>query len=85
MTPLLTVNEAAAYAKCHRETILRMIRRGQIAALKVGTTYRISVEELTPTRREQPPVEKPEAPRLSRYVQRELLRRQPSVMPSGIR
>ncbi len=77
MTPLLTVDEAATYAKCHRETILRMIRRGDIAALKVGTTYRISADEFTPTRREKPPVPVSSVP-LSLYAQVQLRRRHSS-------
>jgi len=85
VTPLLTVDEAATYANCHRETILRMIRRGDLAALKVGTTYRISADEFTPTRREKPPVAKPEALRLSRFARPEWRHPQSSDSPSGTR
>lgn len=84
MTPLLTVDEAAAYANCHRVTILRAIRRGEIAALKIGNTYRISADEFTPTRREQPVVSLSNAP-LSLYAQAKLLRRLPSDSASETR
>ena len=84
LIPLLTVDEAAAYAKCHRETILRMIRRGDLAALKVGTTYRISANDFKPTRREKPVVQTEELG-LKRFASREWRNRQASAIPYGIR
>ena len=68
---LLTVDEAAAQIRVNPETIRRMIRRGDLAALKVGNVYRVDQADLIPTRRE-PKVRpaRPEKP-LSRFVQPE--------------
>lgn len=85
LTPMLTVDEAAKYLKVHRETILRMIRRGDLAAFKVGTTYRISPDEFAPTRRPKPVAEKPEVLRLSRFARPEWRRQPSSATPSGTR
>ncbi len=46
---LLTVNEAAAQLRVHPATIRRMIRRGDLAAFKVGPQYRIDGGALIPT------------------------------------
>ena len=52
---LLTVDEAAAQIRVNPETIRRMIRRGDLAALKVGNVYRVDQDDLRPTRREPTP------------------------------
>lgn len=52
---LLTVDEAATQLRVHPETIRRMIKRGQIAAVKAGTVYRIPEDELAPRRAEPTP------------------------------
>jgi excisionase family DNA binding protein len=41
-TELLTVEQAAELAKCHPETIRRAIRRGHLAASRVGKQHRIA-------------------------------------------
>jgi hypothetical protein len=48
-----------------------MIRRGDLAALKVGNVYRVDQNDLRPTRRE--PTARPDRPEtpLSRFVQPE--------------
>jgi excisionase family DNA binding protein len=35
----MTVNEATAFLHCHRVTLLRLIRRGQLLLLKTGSTW----------------------------------------------
>lgn len=47
---LLTVDEAAELLNVHRETIRRQIRKGALPAVRIGTVYRISVDDLTPIR-----------------------------------
>jgi excisionase family DNA binding protein len=47
---LLTVREASELLRVHPETILRMIRRGDLPAIKCGTVYRISTDDLRPQR-----------------------------------
>jgi excisionase family DNA binding protein len=47
---MMTVREAAEQLRVHPETIRRMIKRGEISAVKVGSVYRVSVDDLTPTR-----------------------------------
>ena len=37
----LTVNEAAAQMRCHEKTILRMVKRGDLAATYFGGKYLI--------------------------------------------
>ena len=71
MTRLLTVEEAASRISVNPETIRRMIRRGDLAALKVGNVYRVDQDDLRPTRRE--PTARPDRPEtlLSRFVQPE--------------
>jgi excisionase family DNA binding protein len=71
VTRLLTVEEAASRISVNPETIRRMIRRGDLAALKVGNVYRVDQADLVPTRRE-PKLRptRPETP-LSRFVQPE--------------
>lgn len=52
---LLTVDETAAELRVHPETVRRMIRRGEIAAIKIGSVYRLSLDDLKPVRREPTP------------------------------
>ena len=52
MSGLLTVDEAAAELRVHPATIRRMIRRGELAAVKVGKLWRVDPTELQPERRE---------------------------------
>lgn len=44
--PLMTTDEVAHYLKVHRITVLRMIRRGDIAATKIGRHWRIRRAEI---------------------------------------
>lgn len=39
--PLLTVAEAAALCHCHAETVRRAISSGKLAAVKIGSRYRV--------------------------------------------
>jgi excisionase family DNA binding protein len=69
---LVTVQEAAEHLRVHPETIRRMIKRGEISAVKVGSVYRISADDLAPTRvvpiqREEPVDASP----LARFVRPE--------------
>lgn len=43
---LMTTQEVAGYLKVGLKTIQRMCRTGEIQAIKVGSTYRISKEAL---------------------------------------
>ena len=43
---LLTVDEAAARARCHAETIRRAIRSHSLAATRVGSNWRVSASDL---------------------------------------
>lgn len=52
---MLTVDEAATRLNVHPETIRRMIRRGELAAVKAGAVYRIPENELAPKRAEPTP------------------------------
>jgi len=38
----ITVRQVAAYLKLHRETVNRMIKSGELPALKVGTAWRLN-------------------------------------------
>lgn len=71
---LLTVDEAAEQLRCHPVTIRRMIRRGDLAAVKVGSVYRISADDLKPTRvtPQQKPARVDPSP-LAQFVQPEWL------------
>lgn len=70
---MLTVLEAAERLNVHPETIRRMIRRGELGAMKIGHVYRINPDDLTPTRVEVArPAAAPEpASPLARFVQPE--------------
>lgn len=68
---MLTVHEAAERLSVHPETIRRLIRRGELNAKKVGAVYRISEDDLEPTRREPPARAPREETFLSRFAQPE--------------
>jgi len=73
---LLTVEEAAERISVHPETIRRMIRRGELSALKVGPTYRVDPSDLTPKRfAVEPKAPRPDRSPISAIVRAELLRR----------
>jgi len=38
----ITVREVAEFLKLHRETVNRMIKNGELPALKVGTAWRLN-------------------------------------------
>ena len=44
---LLTVAEVADVMRVSRMTVYRLIRRGQLTAIKVGRNYRVREEDLT--------------------------------------
>lgn len=46
MEELLTVEEAAAKLKLATATVYRMVRRGDIPAIKIGKVWRISSKRL---------------------------------------
>ena len=52
---LLTVDEVATELRVHPETVRRMIKRGQLAAVMAGNMYRIPAEEIKPKRFEPTP------------------------------
>jgi excisionase family DNA binding protein len=54
METYLSVKQAAELLQVHPETILRMIRRGDLAHVKVGTIYRISRDDIKPRRNPKP-------------------------------
>ena len=64
MTDLLTVPEAAAALRCHTETVLRAIRRGEIDATLFGGRYLIDPADLptAPRARPLPPRRRPGKP-----------------------
>lgn len=82
----LTVKEAAESLRVHPETILRMIRRGDLPAIKCGTVYRVAEDDLRPTRAPKP-VASPsvEDTRLVRYAQPEWRRQRSSDSSVGTR
>ena len=41
-----TVREAATFLKVHIHTILKMVKEGNIKAVKIGREWRISQEEI---------------------------------------
>jgi excisionase family DNA binding protein len=45
-SPLMDVNELAAYLQIHRETIYRLIKRRKLPAFKVGYDWRFGKEEI---------------------------------------
>jgi excisionase family DNA binding protein len=42
MDNLFSINTAAARLACHPETLRRIIRRGELAATKIGRDWRVS-------------------------------------------
>ncbi len=46
MHNLFTINTAAARLDCHPETLRRIIRRGELTAVKVGSKWRVSETDL---------------------------------------
>ncbi len=46
MDNLFSINTAAARLDCHPETLRRIIRRGDLAAVKVGRTWRVRESDL---------------------------------------
>lgn len=74
---LLTVEEAANRLRVHPETVRRMIRRGELAAIRVGTIWRIDETDLAPeriVRQPRPPRHDPSP--LAEFVRPEWLRRE---------
>ena len=70
---LLTVDEAAEQLRVHPVTVRRMIRRGDLAAVRIGSVYRVDADELKP-RRVAPPARasRPADPsKLMRYARPE--------------
>lgn len=59
---LLTVEEAAARARCHAETIRRAIRGERLTASRVGSSWRVSAADLAAWL-QHPTVERPSAQR----------------------
>lgn len=75
---LLTVEEAATELRVHPATVRRMIRRGEIAAVRVGRLWRVDPSVTQPVLVEQP-VSQVEPHSAAYYVQ--LARRRPSAPP----
>ena len=46
---MVTVADAAVMVGCHPATIVRMIRRGELKALRLGRQYRVRVSDLEPS------------------------------------
>lgn len=46
MNDLLLVEEVADILRCSRMTIYRLIRRGQLRAVRVGRNYRVRASDL---------------------------------------
>jgi excisionase family DNA binding protein len=46
MENLLSINTAAARLDCHAETLRRIIRRGELTAVKVGRSWRVRETDL---------------------------------------
>lgn len=47
MEELLTVKEVARYLKTTRQQVRKMIQNGELAAVKVGREYRVTLEALS--------------------------------------
>jgi excisionase family DNA binding protein len=54
----MTVAEVCAYLRCHRITLYRLIRKGQIPCFRVGSDWRFNGEEIDKWRRDQEQVTK---------------------------
>ena len=46
IAPLLTVKELCNYLKVNRSTVYRLLKTGQLPALRVGSDWRFNVEEI---------------------------------------
>ena len=44
---LMTLNEATTFLNCHRVTLLRLIKRGQLHLMKSGSTWTLERAEIT--------------------------------------
>ena len=42
----ITVREVADFLKLHRETVNRMIKSGELPALKIGTAWRLNRDQI---------------------------------------
>jgi excisionase family DNA binding protein len=51
--PVLTVREVANYLHVSRSTILRLLKRNEIPAFKVGADWRFNVQQIDRWRLEQ--------------------------------
>ena len=47
MSRLLTVGEVATVMRVSRMTVYRLIRRGQLKAIRVGRNYRVREDDLS--------------------------------------
>lgn len=59
---VLTIREVSEYLRVSRQTIYRMLRRGDIPAFRIGGDWRFNIEDLgrwvekgSPARKSQPP------------------------------
>jgi excisionase family DNA binding protein len=46
IAPLLTVKELCNYLKVNRSTVYRLLKTGQLPAVRVGSDWRFNVEEI---------------------------------------
>ena len=46
IAPLLTVKELCNYLKVNRSTVYRLLKTGELPALRVGSDWRFNVEEI---------------------------------------
>ena len=44
--PVLTVRELEKYLHCHRSSIYRLLKLGEIPAFKIGSDWRFNKEEI---------------------------------------
>ena len=77
---LLTVDEAAIELRVHPATVRRMIKRGEIAAVRVGRLWRVDATATQPRTIEQADCPAPEPHSAAYYVQ--LARPRPSARAS---
>jgi len=45
-SPIMTVAEVAQYLRVNRNTLYKLIRRGQIPVFKIGSDYRFDKNEI---------------------------------------
>lgn len=43
---IMTVHELAEYFGCHRSSIYKMLKRGQLPAFRIGADWRFSLERI---------------------------------------